>query len=122
MITKTTKKERVKKRHVRIRKKISGTQELPRLSLSKSNKHIYAQLIDDVNAKTLLFCSTVQPTIKKEIKTTWTKDAAKKVGEAIGKNAISKGIKKVVFDRGGNRYHGKVVAFAEGARAAGLDF
>ena len=122
MITKTSKKERAQKRHNRIRKKISGTQEMPRLSLYKSNKHIYAQLIDDVQACTLAFCSTVQPSLRKELKATWSKEAAKKIGELIAKDALSKGIKKVVFDRGGNRYHGKVVAFAEGARASGLEF
>lgn len=122
MITKTSKKERTRKRHFRIRKKISGTKELPRLSFYKSNKHVYAQLIDDIGAHTLVFCSTVQPDLKKDLKATWTKEAAKKVGELIAKSALSKGIKKVVFDRGGNRYHGKVLAFASGAREAGLDF
>ncbi|MBI3590472.1 MAG: 50S ribosomal protein L18 [Candidatus Melainabacteria bacterium] len=122
MIIKTSKKERARKRHNRIRKKISGTKEMPRLSLYKSNKHIYAQLIDDVQSSTLAYCSTLQPLLKKELKATWSKEAAKKIGELIAKDALSKGIKKVVFDRGGNRYHGKVLAFAEGARASGLEF
>lgn len=122
MINQTLKKERTRKRHQRIRNKIMGTKERPRLCIYKSNKHIYAQLIDDVEAKTLLFCSTVQPSLRSKIKSTWTKEAAKIVGEMIAKSATDKGIKDVVFDRGGNRYHGKVIAFAEGARGAGLKF
>ena len=122
MINKISKKERTKKRHFRIRNKVFGTKEVPRLSIYKSNKHIYAQLIDDSLAHTLSFCSTLQPALKKGLKATWTKEAAKKVGEMIAKNALEKGVKKVVFDRGGNRYHGKVLAFAEGAKASGLEF
>lgn len=122
MINKVLKRERTRKRHLRIRKKIQGTKELPRLSFYKSNKHIYAQLIDDIQARTLLFCSTIQPALRKELKSPWTRGAAKKIGEEIAKNALSKGIKKVVFDRGGNRYHGKVLAFADGARGGGLEF
>lgn len=122
MIKKTSKKERIKKRHRRIRKSILGTTTVPRLSFCKSNKHVYVQLIDDVKACTLASCSTLQPVLKKELKSTWTKEAAKKVGELIAKDALSKGIKEVVFDRGGNRYHGKVVSFAESARAGGLKF
>ena len=122
MITKTSKKERTRKRHFRIRTKVSGTKEKPRLVIYKSNKHLYAQLIDDIEAQTMLSSSTLQPDLKKELKKTWTKESAKKVGEMIAKNALTKGIKKVVFDRGGNRYHGKIMAFAEGARAGGLEF
>ena len=122
MINRKTKKERVNKRHFRIRKKISGTKELPRLTFQKSNKHIYAQLVDDLQAYTISFCSTVQTAIKKELKSTWSCDASRLVGESIAKDALQKGVKEVVFDRGGNRYHGKVIAFAEGARAQGLKF
>ena len=122
MITKTSKKERTRKRHFRIRTKVSGTKEKPRLVIYKSNKHLYAQLIDDIEAQTMLSSSTLQPDLKKELKKTWTKESAKKIGEMIAKNALTKGIKKVVFDRGGNRYHGKIIAFAEGARAGGLEF
>lgn len=122
MINRKSKKERVNKRHFRIRKKISGTKELPRLTFQKSNKHIYAQLVDDLKAHTISFCSTVQTAIRKELKSTWSCDAAKLVGESIAKDALLKGVKEVVFDRGGNRYHGKVIAFAEGARAQGLKF
>lgn len=122
MIIKHSRKERVQKRHFRIRKKVSGTKELPRLSFYRSNKHVYAQLIDDVNGSTILSCSTLQPVLKKEIKSTWTRDAAKKIGEILAKDALSKGYKKVIFDRGGNIFHGKVTAFADGARSAGLEF
>ena len=122
MIKQTLKKERTRKRHQRIRNKIVGTKERPRLCIYKSNKHIYAQLVDDVEAKTLLSCSTVQPSLKTKIKSTWTKEAAKTIGEIIAKGATDKGIKSVIFDRGGNKYHGKVMAFADGARGAGLKF
>ena len=122
MINKQSKKVATRKRHFRIRKKISGTSEMPRLSLYKSNRHMYAQLIDDSKACTLVSSSTVQPALKKEVKGTWTKEAAKKIGEYIAGEAISKGIKKIVFDRGGNKYHGKILAFAEGARSKGLEF
>ena len=122
MIKQTLKRERTRKRHQRIRNKIRGTKERPRLSVYKSNKHIYAQLIDDVEAKTLLSCSTIQPSLKTKIKSTWTKETAKMIGAEIAKSAIDKGIKCVVFDRGGNRYHGKVMAFADGARDTGLKF
>ena len=122
MINQAVKKERTRKRHQRIRNKILGTKERPRLCIYKSNKHIYAQLIDDVEAKTLLSCSTLQPSLKTKVKSTWTKEAAKVIGELIAKGALDKGIKNVVFDRGGNRYHGKVMAFADGARTIGLKF
>ena len=122
MIKSTSKKVRLKKRHIRLRKNVAGTQARPRLSFFKSNKHIYAQLIDDSSANTLLSCSTIQPAIKNEFKNTWSSGTAKKLGEIIGKNALEKGIKSVVFDRGGFKYHGKVLAFAEGARLAGLKF
>ena len=122
MITKDSKKIRTHKRHVRIRKKLFGTQEKPRLAVYKSNKHIYVQLIDDLASCTLVSCSTLQPDLKKEIKTTWSIEAAKKIGELVAKAAVQKGIKKAIFDRGGNRYHGKILALAEGARGAGLEF
>lgn len=122
MIIKSTRKERKRKRHFRIRTKVVGTHERPRLSLYKSNKHIYAQIIDDEKAHTLLSCSTLHKDLKNELKATWTLDSAKRTGEIIAKRALEKGIKFVVFDRGGNKYHGKVQAFAEGARTGGLKF
>ena len=122
MINKTEKKAQTKKRHRRIRKQISGTQEKPRLSFYKSNKHIYAQLIDDIKGHTLLSCSTLQSSIRTQFSKPWSMESAKKLGELTGKTAVEKGIKKIVFDRGGNRYHGKTAAFAEAAREAGLKF
>lgn len=122
MIVTTTKKERTRKRHKRTRIKVFGTGQRPRLVLYKSNKHLYAQIINDAEACTLVSCSTLQKGIKKEVQKTWTKEASKKIGEMIARNAIDKGIKEVVFDRGGNKYHGKVLAFAESVRKGGLKF
>ena len=122
MINKTSKSVRTKRRHSRIRNKLLGTHDRPRLSIFKSNKHIYAQIIDDENAQTLIAVSTLIPELKKEIKSTWTKTSAKKIGEIVAKMALDKGIKKVVFDRGGNKYHGKIMELAKGARTSGLEF
>ena len=106
-------------RHKRVRTKISGTPERPRLSVFRSNKGIYVQVIDDVNAKTLVSASTLD----KEVKTKASNiEAAKEVGDLIAKRAIKAGIKTVVFDRGGYIYHGKIKALAEAAREAGLEF
>ena len=101
----------------RIRKKIFGTKEIPRLNVFRSGKHIYAQIIDDSNQKAMLAFSSLN--LKEKSK---AMDVAKKVGETIGKKAIDKKIKQVVFDRGGFIYHGRVKALAEGARSAGLKF
>ena len=107
------------RRHIRVRRKISGTPECPRLNIFRSNKNIVAQVIDDVAGKTLVSASTMD----KEVKTKQANiEAAKEVGELIAKRAIKAGIKNVVFDRGGYIYHGKVQAFAEAAREAGLEF
>ena len=101
----------------RIRKKIFGTKEVPRLNVFRSGKHIYAQIIDDLNQTTWLACSSLG--LKGQSKAV---DTAKKVGEMIGKQALDNKIKQVVFDRGGFIYHGRVKALAEGARSAGLKF
>ena len=122
MISKNSKKNRTRKRHFRIRNKVVGTKERPRLSIYKSNKHIYVQLINDIESRTLLSSSTLQSTIKKDLKGTWTKEAARKIGELIAKSCLEKGYKRVVFDRGGNRYHGKILVLAEAARTSGLEF
>lgn len=122
MINKTEKKVQIKKRHVRIRKRIFGTQEKPRLSFCKSNRHMYVQLVDDVKGCTLLSCSTLQSLTRDQFLKPWSMESAKKLGELIAKTAIEKGIKKVVFDRGGNRYHGKTATFAQAARKIGLEF
>lgn len=117
-----SKKERAKRRHFRIRTRVLGTKDRPRLAVFRSNKHIYAQIIDDVQGKTIISSSTVQDSVKSGIKSTWTREAAKKVGELLAKSAMEKGIKKIVFDRGGNKFHGKILALAEGAKKVGLDF
>lgn len=120
MITKEVKKLKTQKRHRRIRKKISGTQERPRMSFFKSNKHLYVQFIDDSKGATLLSCSTVEKDF--DDKNTWSIEAAKKLGALAAKKAKQKGIEVVVFDRGGFHYHGKVSAFADSARENGLGF
>ena len=119
MINKKSKKETRKVRHLRVRKKISGTPECPRLCVYKSNTGVYAEVIDDVNGRTLAAASTLD----KEVKTKACNiAAATEVGTLVAKRAIKAGIKAVVFDRGGYIYHGKVKAFAEAAREAGLEF
>ena len=113
----------VRKRiHTRIRKKISGTTERPRLSVFKSGKHIYAQIIDDESGITLAAASSLSPELRKELKSGATVEAAEKVGSAIAEKAKQKGITQVVYDRGGFIYHGKIKALADAARQSGLDF
>jgi len=107
------------RRHLRVRKKVSGTPAKPRLAVFRSEKNIYAQIIDDVNAVTLVAASSLD----KDFEGIGSnREAAKAVGEAIAKKAIEKGITEVVFDRGGFVYHGRVQSLAEGAREAGLEF
>ena len=120
MIKKLDKNVVRKKRHLRVRKNLFGTEERPRLNVFRSSKHIYAQLIDDINGKTLASASTVDKEYSE--KTTGNSDAAKLVGELIAKRALDKGYKTVVFDRGGYLYHGRVKALADAAREAGLEF
>ena len=111
------------RRHVRLRKNLSGTTERPRLSVYKSLHHIYVQIIDDVQGKTLLSASTVDPEIKSQVKGYGGNiESAKLVGKMIAQKAQDKGIKQVVFDRGGYNYHGRVAALAEAARENGLEF
>lgn len=111
------------RRHKRVRKTLMGTQEVPRLSVFKSLNHIYLQLIDDQTGKTLVSASTLdkelQKVLKKGVKKT---EAAKQLGEIFAKRAIEKGIDRVVFDRGGYKYHGTIAAVADGVRAQGLKF
>ena len=107
------------KRHVRVRGKISGTPECPRLNVFRSNANIYAQLIDDVNGVTLVAANTLEKDFEGA---TGNIEAAKKVGAALAERAKAKGIETVVFDRGGYVYHGRVAALAEGAREGGLKF
>ncbi len=108
-------------RHKRIRKKVYGTPERPRLCVYKSLKYIYTQIIDDTRGVTLVSASSIEKELRNG-KSGDTVDVARRVGEMIAKRAIEKGIKKVVFDRGGYPYHGRVAAIAEGARSAGLEF
>ena len=120
MITKQDKNAVRKKRHQHVRRRVTGTAERPRLNVFRSSKHIYAQLIDDVNSVTLVSSSTVDKELKLE--NGGNVDAAKKVGESIAKRALDKNIDTIVFDRGGYLYHGRIKALAEGAREAGLKF
>lgn len=117
-----SRKESVVRRHRRIRKKVNGTPERPRLSVFRSNNHIYAQVIDDVGQHTLAAASTLDPDIKQSISSTATCDASSAVGKLVAQRTLAKGITKVVFDRGGNLYHGRIQALADAAREAGLDF
>ena len=110
------------KRHLRVRKKVSGTPERPRLSVYRSEKNIYAQIIDDANRVTLTAASSLDAEVKGAVNHGGNKEAAKMVGEMIAKRAIEKGITEVVFDRGGYLYHGRVQVLAEAAREAGLKF
>ena len=122
MIKKPVKNKIRKNRHKRMRFKINGTSERPRLNVYRSNSNIYAQIIDDSNGTTLVSASTLDKDLKEKLSSTRTKEAAKIVGKAIAQKAISKGIETVVFDRGGYIYHGRVKELAEGAREAGLKF
>ena len=110
------------KRHYRIRNKVKGTAQTPRLAVFRSNKHMDAQLIDDVAGVTIAAASTMEAEIAGKLESTSNIEAAQAVGEAIAKKAVEKGITEAVFDRGGYVYHGKVAALAEAAREAGLQF
>ncbi|HHW11557.1 MAG TPA: 50S ribosomal protein L18 [Firmicutes bacterium] len=111
------------RRHIRLRKKLSGTTERPRLSVYKSLHHIYAQIIDDVQGRTLLSASTVEPEVRTQLNGYGGNiESAKLVGKLIAQRAKDKGITKVVFDRGGYKYHGRIAALAEAARENGLEF
>lgn len=118
---KLSSKESRQKRHRRIRSKVSGSSERPRLAVFRSNQHIYVQVIDDTQHHTLAAASTLEPALK-SLESTATCEASVEVGKLIAARSLEKGISKVVFDRGGNLYHGRVKALAEAAREAGLDF
>ena len=120
MIKKTSRNELRKKRHFRVRFKVNGTGERPRLNVFRSNKHIYAQIIDDVKGHTIVSASTMDKDLK--ITATGNRAAAEIVGTAIAKKALEKNINTVVFDRAGYLYHGRVASLAEAARASGLKF
>jgi len=117
-----TKQQRLIRRKYRVRKKIFGTSECPRMSVFRSLKHIYVQIIDDEQKKTLVAASTLSKELKEKINGKNKTEQAKLVGELIAKNAKMKGITKVVFDRGGYKYHGRIKALADSARSNGLMF
>ena len=121
-MAKNNKKQRLLTRKKRVRAKISGTPQRPRLSVYKSNANIYAQIIDYVNGVTLVSANTLQKDVADGLESKSNIEAASKVGEAIAKRAIEAGISEVAFDRNGNIYHGKVKALADAAREAGLKF
>ena len=122
MINKESRSEVRAKKHLKIRNRFSGTAERPRLAVFRSNNHMYAQVIDDSEGKTLVAASTLEKAVKSELEKTNNVDAAAYVGKVIAERAIAAGIKTVVFDRGGFVYHGKVQALADAAREAGLTF
>ncbi|WP_068783683.1 50S ribosomal protein L18 [Paenibacillus phocaensis] len=122
MITKGDKNKARLKRHLRVRKKVQGTAARPRLNVYRSSKHIYAQLIDDVAGVTLASASTVDKELSGSIGNGGNVESARKVGELIAKRGQEKGVKNVVFDRGGYLYHGRIQALADAAREAGLEF
>ncbi|MCL5781141.1 MAG: 50S ribosomal protein L18 [Firmicutes bacterium] len=122
MLTKIDRKAIRAKRRRRVRNKIVGTVQKPRLNVFRSLNNIYAQLINDETGVTVVAASTLSPELKDQVKNGGNVEAAKAVGNLVGKLALEKGIKEVVFDRAGYLYHGRVKALAEGAREAGLDF
>jgi large subunit ribosomal protein L18 len=119
---KVARKKLVQRRHRRLRRTLIGAAERPRLAVFRSNQHIYAQIIDDVAQHTLVAASTLDPGLKEQLSSGATCDASASVGKLIAERAKEKGIEKVVFDRGGNLYHGRVKSLADAAREAGLEF
>ena len=122
MLKKADKNAKRLQRHKRVRRKVFGTPQRPRLCVFRSSNNIYAQIIDDTNRVTLVAASSLEEAVKSAVNHTGNKDAAKKVGELVAKKAVEKGITEVVFDRGGYIYHGRIKELAEGAREAVLKF
>jgi len=122
LLNRTSRKERRERKRIRVRKKINGTRECPRLNVFRSARHIYAQLVDDERGVTLCAASTLLPELKERLGDGGKIEVARAVGEMIAEKAKSLGIERVVFDRAGYLYHGRVKALAEGARAKGLEF
>ena len=122
MVSKESRSKVRAKKHMRLRSRLSGTAEKPRLAVFRSNNHMYAQIIDDTVGNTLVSASTLQKEVKAELEKTNNVDAAAKLGTVIAKKALEKGITTVVFDRGGFIYQGKIKALADAAREAGLEF
>jgi large subunit ribosomal protein L18 len=119
---KMTRKESTQRRHGRIRRIVVGTSERPRLAVFRSNQHIYAQLIDDSQHRTIVSASTLEADLRSELASGSTCDASAQVGKLIAERAKAQGVEQVVFDRGGNLYHGRVKALADAARESGLSF
>lgn len=119
---KLTRQESRERRHRRVRRSVFGTSERPRMAVFRSHKHIYVQVIDDTKQHTLVAASTLDPELKAQAESGGTCDASIQVGQLVAQRSLSQGITKVVFDRGGYLYHGRVKALAEAAREAGLDF
>ena len=118
-----SRKQQTQKRHKRLRRNLSGTAQRPSLAVFRSNNHIYAQVIDDVSQSTICTASTIDKDLRTTLKANGSScDASTAVGELVAQRALNKGIKEVIFDRGGNIYHGRVKALAEAAREAGLKF
>ncbi len=122
MVSKESRSKVRAKKHMKIRNRFSGTAQRPRLAVFRSNNHMYAQIIDDTVGHTLVAASTLEKDVKAELEKTNNVDAAAYLGTVIAKRAIEKGIKEVVFDRGGFIYQGKIAALADAAREAGLEF
>ena len=122
MVSKESRSKVRAKKHLRIRNRFSGTAERPRLAVFRSNNHMYAQIIDDTVGNTLVAASTLEKAVKAELEKTNNVDAAAYLGTVIAKRALEKGITKVVYDRGGFLYQGKIAALADAAREAGLEF
>ncbi|MEL6163611.1 MAG: 50S ribosomal protein L18 [Cyanobacteria bacterium J06641_2] len=119
---KFTRKQSKQRRHRRIRGKVFGSSERPRLAVYRSNEHIYAQVIDDTSHQTLATASSIEPELKSKLSSGANQQASTEVGKVLAARAIEKGINQVVFDRGGNLYHGRVKALADAAREGGLSF
>lgn len=119
---KLSRKQQTQRRHRRVRKKVNGSSDRPRLSVFRSNLHIYAQVIDDVAQNTIVSASTLDPALKTQFSLGGNCAASAAVGKLVAERALEKGIQQVVFDRGGNLYHGRIQALAEAAREAGLQF
>ena len=122
MLKKADKNAKRLQRHKRVRRKVFGTPQRPRLCVFRSSNNIYAQIIDDTNRVTLVAASSLDEAVKGAVNHTGNKEAAKMVGEMVAKKAVEKGITEVVFDRGGYIYHGRIKELADGAREAGLKF
>jgi large subunit ribosomal protein L18 len=121
-MAKVDRKEERVKRHQRVRKYVQGSSQRPRLAVYRSLHHIYAQVIDDSQGRTLVAAATVEPELRAVLENTQNTEAARKVGELLALRAREKGITQVVFDRGGHLYHGRIAALAEAARQGGLEF